>query len=159
MHCTFVNYAIVIANYFDSVIANSIKSRINHLSCRKYIFSITEIYIFFKHSKTYVQMIKAMSTFRFVKEPMAIIRVTRSLKRTYLTRKLHKRIVALKLETRVFCMRINEYTTNTKLNDYSLLPVNWVNVYFIAFSSWSIRRLYKTIRILIQAGLHFIPVL
>lgn len=54
-------------------------------------------------------MIKAMSTFRFVKEPVAIIRVTRSLKRKYLTRKLHKRIGALKLETRVFCLRINEY--------------------------------------------------
>lgn len=144
MHCTFVNYAIVIANYFDSVIANSIKSSINRLSCRKYIFLIAEIHIFFfhKHSKTYVQMIKAISTFRFAKEPVAIIRVTRSLKRKYLTRKLHRRKVALKLETRVFCMRINEYTTNTKLNDYSLLPVNWVNVYFIVFSLWSIHRLY-----------------
>lgn len=67
MHCTFVNYAIVIANYFDSVIANSIKSRINRLSCRKYIFSITEIYIFFKHSKTYVQKDKSNVYISFCK--------------------------------------------------------------------------------------------
>lgn len=79
-------------------------------------------------------MIKAISTFCFVKEPVAIIRVTRLLKRKYLTRKLHKCKVALKLETRIFCIRIDEYT-NMKLNDYSLLPFNWVNVLFHLFFS------------------------
>lgn len=107
---------IIIANYFDSMIANSLKAIINRLSCRKNTFQS-------RHNKTCVQKIKAISTSRFVKEPVAITRVARSLKRKYLTRKLHKCKVTLKLETRVFCMRINGYAMNT-LNYYSLLPVN-----------------------------------